>query len=191
MYSCTNIGMYIDGLVHVSNNHSWSTRNKSALNLKWWPTSFFSNVLKFWNCIWKHFWSVTVIFFFKKNLASRHNINFKILLIYHELSPCRHTLYSIPSVRFRYRRPTFIGVWYGGEVNSVTLMKPLLHVHVNTGSGSARTRSSVSLDPLICFPERAAFSTTASMVNQILGSRLRPTPFLRSLWCQNMTHGFI
>lgn len=72
--------------------------------------------------------------------------------------------------------------------------KLLLHMHVNSGSGSARTRSSVFLDPLmcfICFPEIAGFSLTALMVNQILGSRLQPTPFLRSLRCQNMTHGFI
>lgn len=41
------------------------------------------------------------------------------------------------------------------------------------------------------FPEIASFSLTALMVNHNLGSRLQPTPFLRSLRCQNMTHGFI
>lgn len=52
-------------------------------------------------------------------------------------------------------------------------------------------------DPLICFPGSAhlchLFSRASCFlyVNQILGSRLQPTPFLSSLRCQNMTHGFI
>lgn len=79
-------------------------------------------------------------------------------------------------------------IWRGSEFGHADDM------HVNSGSGSARTRSSVFLDPLmcfICFPEIAGFSLTALMVNHNLGSRLQPTPFLRSLRCQNMTHGFI
>lgn len=102
---------------------------------------------------------------------------------------CRYThgiLYTERQVQATYIYRCVI--WRGSEFGHADDM------HVNSGSGSARTRSSVFLDPLmcfICFPEIAGFSLTALMVNQILGSRLQPTPFLRSLRCQNMTHGFI
>lgn len=136
MYRLTTIYMYMSRVVHVSNTHS--TRHNSAS----WPTSF-KMYLKF-ELYLKTLLKCT---FFPRELGQ--STQYKLLdLAYLPRTisvRCRYTHGILYIQSVRYRRPTFIGVWYGGEVNSVTLMITLVTYACKLGIW-------IRPDPLICFP---------------------------------------
>lgn len=137
MYRLTTIYMYMTRVVHVSNTHS--TRHNSAS----WSTSF-KMYLKF-ELYLKTLLKCT---FFPKELGQ--STQYKLLdLAYLPRTisvRCRYThgiLYTERQVQATYIYRCVI--WRGSEFGHADDM------HVNSGSGSARTRSSVFLDPLMCF----------------------------------------